>query len=363
MIKTLIVDDSAIMRAMLKQVLSQDDRFEYAGEAGNGEIAVRQNEVLKPDLIIMDYNMPVMNGLDASRHIFNESNHLPAIIAFTTETDDAIRDEFLTAGILAFFQKPNIAQMNTTQLKDFCEKIVNVYKKRRADVIPSSRFLNTLGGNKSDTDSGSKATNIKNNSTEDNAPNADYKLLAIGSSTGGPEALNTVLSDIGPDFPLPILITQHIDSLFDTHLAKWLTSVTKVPVQLAKNEIIAKKGTAYIAPADKHMTVIKTEDGSCMIRLSDEPPLHFLKPAIDVMFKSINESFGENCIAVILTGMGADGSEELLKMKKNGAYTICQNEETCVVYGMPKAAIDAGAACKILPLGEIGKKIREIVTE
>lgn len=358
MIKTLIVDDSAIIRNILTRVMQDDGRFEIVGQAENGEKAVRKNDELKPDLIIMDYNMPVMNGLLASKRIFENSEHLPAIVTFTTETDIAIKEEFFAAGILAFFQKPNIASMTKEQLNVFCDSLEEVYNKRTMKVFPSGNYFSKI----SQVSLPAKEK-IEKQPITDSLSGFHYKLLVIGSSTGGPEALKQVLSDIGPNFPLPILVTQHIDALFDRQLVSWLSSVTGLSVELAKDNTIPKKGCVYLAPAEKHLKIgsHNSDSETFNIMLSDEPPVHFLKPAVDIMFRSVRESFGGEVIAVILTGMGADGSEELLRLKKAGAYTICQDEKSSVVYGMPKAAAELGGATEILPLNQIGKKLRGLV--
>lgn len=364
MIRTLIVDDSALIRAMLIHVINNDDRLEMVGQAENGLKAIELNEELKPDLIIMDYNMPVMDGLAASRRIFETSSHLPAIVTFTTETDALIKEQFMCAGVLAFERKPNIASMTSEELHKFCDRLVENYNKRSSRVFPSARYFTDITGiSPSAMESKPQTENLylyENHVDIWSIPDSyDYSILIIGSSTGGPEALKQLISDLGPNFPLPVLITQHVDSLFDKQLVNWLSTATKVPVELARDNIHPEKGHVYLAPADRHLEIAESFENSrtFVMRLSDKPRVHFLRPSVDVMFKSVCKFYKNRIIAVILTGMGSDGAEELLNLHKEGACCICQDESSSVVYGMPKAAVDLGAADKVLPLNKIGPYI------
>lgn len=363
MIRTLVVDDSAIVRAMLSHVIKDDGRLEMVGQAENGLKAVNMNDELKPDLIIMDYNMPVLDGLAAARQIYTNSDHLPAIVTFTTEDDESVREKFICAGVLAVEKKPNIASMTSEELKKFCDRLVENYNKRSAKVIPSARYFSQVTGLSSESEEVEKPAKPDNAFLYENhldiwsiPDNYDYSILIVGASTGGPEALKTLITDLGPDFPLPVLITQHIDSLFDKQLASWLSTVTKVPVELARDNIHPQKGHVYLAPSDHHLEISTSFENSqsFVMHLSTKPRVHFLRPAVDEMFKSVRKFYSNRIIAVMLTGMGSDGSEELLKLHQEGAYCICQDESTSVVFGMPKAAIDLGAANKILPLDKIG---------
>ena len=185
----------------------------------------------------------------------------------------------------------------------------------------------------------------------------NFKAVLVGVSTGGPNALLEFLKGIGQNFPLPIFITQHIDSFFDKNLISWLSSESHIPVHLAEDKAKPLAGHVYFAPSDVHLTfVTSAEDGFKMI-LNHDAPINFLRPAVDKMFESAAAVFGKNCIAVVLTGMGADGAKQCLHLKQLGAYTITQDEASSTIYGMPKVAYEMGGSCEVLPLNQIAKRL------
>ncbi|MCR5289251.1 MAG: chemotaxis-specific protein-glutamate methyltransferase CheB [Treponema sp.] len=338
MINVLIVDDSAVVYAVLKQIMQIDGRFHIVGHAKNGQEGIELNKLYRPDLIIMDINMPVMDGIEATRQIMATSK--PVIIVFTTE--DTIQNSYkcIQAGALDMVQKPNVASMTTETLKKFCNRLASIIEQRQAlkKTVPLK----------------SVQTTTANTAARQPAVNA-YDLLLIGASTGGPIAIQKVLQGLPTNFPLPILITQHIDASFDVYFAKWLKDTTGHNVQLAQHGQIAQKGNVYVAPANSHLTIkaTPTQKGSYTMMLDKDPPMHFLRPAVDKLFISAAPCLKERCFAVLLTGMGKDGAEGCLRIKNNGGFTIAESEKTCVVFGMPRAAIECGGASTVLPLQEI----------
>ncbi len=340
MIKVLVVDDSAIVRAILGQVLGDDRRFEVCGFAENGKIAVELNEEHSPDLIVMDLNMPKMDGIQATRKIMETSS--PAIIIYTTEDKARVSFECLEAGALLVQQKPNLATLSRSKIEVFCEELAVIALEHARQTGFSTReprhekFIGEL-------------------SIQDmeDSPNQKFSLLAMGASTGGPIAIQTVLSRLAARFPLPIVITQHIDSIFDSQFASWLSDSTGKDVKLAENNEILKAGKVYIAPAGRHLCITKSASGELKTLLDDSEPLHYLKPAVDKMFFSCAKNLQKKCLAVLLTGMGSDGAEGLKAIKDAGGYTITESSETCVIYGMPKAANDLNAQVKCCSLYEI----------
>ncbi|MCI5522668.1 MAG: chemotaxis-specific protein-glutamate methyltransferase CheB [Spirochaetia bacterium] len=346
MIKVLVADDSAIARTMIKQIISEDGRMEFAGYAENGERAIIQNSLLKPDLIIMDINMPIINGIEATRKILKTSN--PAIVAFTTEDMALVGYKCIGAGALEVIRKPSLAVMNKSELKSFCDRIY--------EIGINHKKINDSKNTKAPQESGL----LKRAFDMACAGSKKYKLLVVGASTGGPAAIQTLLLQIGSNFPLPILITQHIDSLFDTHFAAWLNSTTGVKVEIAKNKTVPEKGTAYIAPSDFHLTICRNPDPEkCTILLTKEPPIHFLRPAVDKLFFSAAQVFSDKVIAVLLTGMGKDGADGCKAIFDAGGLTIAESEETCTVFGMPKAAIEEKSIKEVLPLNEIAAFLKK----
>ncbi len=340
MISVLIVDDSVLVRKVLNQFFKEDPRFNVVGEADNGLRAIVENRRLSPDLIIMDINMPVMNGIEATSQILENSS--PAIIVFSTEDSADIMYKCLEAGALDIIQKPNISGMNASMLKNFYDRVFLIAKKHKEE-------------------KNSKSSSIKfHNQDFPHYQHNKYDILIIGASTGGPAAIQTVLSKLKKDFPVPILITQHIDSFFDEQFTKWLNETTDIPVELARTGIEPQNGHAYIAPANKHLVMRNSHDKITLV-LDDSEPIHFLKPAVDKMFLSVASIYKEKTLAVILTGMGKDGAEGCVAVKNSGGFTIAEDESSCVVFGMPKAAIDEGGACTVLPLDKIAGFIENVI--
>lgn len=335
MIKVLIVDDSAVIRTMVKQILMRSSEIEVVGEAGDGEKAVHEARILKPDVIIMDINMPTMDGLEATKQIMKTCP--TAILMFTTEDVARVGYQALEYGAVDIIPKPDLSKVTSVFYSFFLSKIISV------------------AGSRTQTSSVVKKYEIPHFSS-------NYEILCIGASTGGPVAVQKVLKGLSPQFPLPILITQHIDKSFDHHYASWLSETSGLSVKLANDGERPLPGHAYVAPADKHMVVEKSAmQGSSVLRLTNDPPVHFLRPAVDKLFFSASDVFGQKCIAILLTGMGKDGAEGCKYIKIAGGYTIAESEETCVVFGMPKAAIDAGAVSEIIPLQDISLRVNSII--
>ncbi len=328
-INVLIVDDSPTVCQILSTFIKEDSRFCIQAIAENGLDAIGKAETFKPDLIIMDVNMPVMDGPSATEKILTKQS--PAVVAFTTEDSVDIACRCLEAGALEVIGKPDFSSMDDTFKKNFLERLYQIsllHKKK----------------------------NIVKASVESKSDY--YEMLLIGASTGGPSAIHKVLKGLGKDFPLPIIITQHIDTYFDKQLINWINSNVELNVKCAEDGETLIRGNAYFAPAGKHLCIEKgTAPGSYKAVLNDEAPVSFLKPSVDKMFMSSVPILKNHSIALLLTGMGKDGAEGLKQIKDAGGYTICESESSCVVFGMPKAAIDLGAAKAVLPLEEIADYI------
>jgi len=335
MIKVLIVDDSAVIRTMVKQILLRSSEIEVVGEAGDGQKAVHEAKILKPDVIIMDINMPTMDGLEATRQIM--INSPTAILMFTTEDVARVGYQALEYGAVDIIPKPDLSKVTSVFYSFFLSKIISVAGSKSQSAAPVKKYTIPL---------------IASN----------YEVFCIGASTGGPVAVQKVLKGLSSGFPVPILITQHIDKSFDHHYASWLSETSGIPVKLANDGETPLPGHAYVAPADKHMVVEKSvTDGNPVLRLTMDPPVHFLRPAVDKLFFSAADIYGKKCLAALLTGMGKDGAEGCKMIKTLGGYTIAESEETCVVFGMPKAAIDAGAVSEVVPLHDICTRVSSII--
>jgi two-component system, chemotaxis family, protein-glutamate methylesterase/glutaminase len=367
MIRVLIVDDSALVRAMVRQVMEQDSRFEIAGEASNGENAVRYNEQYKPDLIIMDINMPIMDGIEATKRILVTSS--PVVIIFTTEDSAVMGYRCILAGALEVISKPDLSVMTPSLMTLFCDRIAALCEKHVATSsarIAAAQFSSLkktcndepeIPVTRKTFDSLIHISSSRTPEKQSVSSLFPYAILAAGASTGGPAALQRLLTGLGSSFPLPVLITQHIDASFDTHFAEWLNESTGMPVEIARTGTIPLPGHAYLAPADRHLIVIPPFDGAsrngCILQLSDEPPLHFLRPAVDKLFFSVADVFKDHALAVLLTGMGRDGADGCKKIVDAGGYTIAESESSCAVFGMPRAAIECGGARAVVPIDQI----------
>lgn len=347
MIKILIADDSAVVRSMLKSLFADDSRFTIAASVENGQRAVEVNRKEKPDLIIMDVNMPILNGIEATKRILRESS--PAVVFFTTE--DSVEESFkggLGAGAVEIIKKPDLAVMTRDSLEGFVENIYLIGEKHRQDSLAEPE---------------AQEASVR----AEQMPAADemkkqYSLVVMGASTGGPAALQTIVSALGKDFPLPVLITQHIDEHFDSHFASWLNDESDLPVQIAKTNTEIQRGNIYIAPAGFHLTVIpgKSEGRKIRMLLTTEPPVHFLRPAVDKLFTSAASVLGSRVISVLLTGMGKDGCDGSREIMEKGGLTIAQDEKSCVVYGMPRAAVEKGYIRHVLSLNKIAPFLRNV---
>jgi two-component system, chemotaxis family, protein-glutamate methylesterase/glutaminase len=370
MMRVLIVDDSAIVRAMVRQVMENDSRFEIAGEASNGENAVRGAEQFNPDLIIMDINMPIMDGIEATKQILKKSN--PAVIIFTTEDSAGMGYRCIQAGALEVISKPDLSVMTPGMMKLFCDRLAALGEKHHsAGAGRGMPVVHIPGFSKDSIRDMSHHSTYTETEQEPEALSAlpdspylnpalsqipgEYHILLAGASTGGPAALLQLLSGLVPSFPVPVLITQHIDSSFDTHLALWLNESTGMSVEIAKEGTVPLPGHAYLAPAGRHL-IVKPAPGNingCLLGLSDDPPVHFLKPAVDKLFFSAADVFHRHVLAVLLTGMGRDGADGCRHIVDAGGYTVAESALTCAVFGMPRAAIEEGAASAVVPLGLI----------
>lgn len=345
MIRILLVDDSAIVRAILRQISNKFPRIEICGEATNGLQAIEQVKQLKPDAIIMDIIMPIMDGLEATKKISLFSD--TPIIIFSTEDTNTISFEALQSGATEIIQKPDFSQMSNEAINRLFKKIIVIAEEKQNKKAIKQNFLQ----NKS---------HFLTNQTKlnDFHSRKDYTAIIIGTSTGGPQALLEILSNLPENFPIPIIITQHIDKSFDKSFAQWLNSHTKLSVQLVEKTVHALPHNVYIAPADYHLVFNSmTKADEIVLSLSSAEPLHFLRPSVDVLFISAVETLKEHCIAVLLTGMGSDGAEGMKKIKEKGGYTIAESKETATIFGMPRSAIELGAVCNILPLPAITQEL------
>ncbi len=392
MIRVLIADDSAFMRKVLSDLFNGQSDFQVAGTAVNGKDTIEKVKKLKPDLLTLDVQMPVMDGLEALAIIMDECPLPVIMVSSMTQagTDATIRA--LSLGAVDFVSKAGgpISKIEPIQAellekcRDAAQAHVSKIRTSPADSKPLTftpkierepdppairkiefkrRTTGFIPGHKPTITKIPTATTsppIKPTPISTSNSLSNKKLVAIGTSTGGPQALQTVITRLPGNLPCGVVVVQHMPAGFTKSLADRLDSISEISVKEAENDEIIKAGQVYIAPGNFHLRVVEGIGGVRKIALSQEPPVGNHRPAVNVMFDSV-AGIGKNLVSVIMTGMGCDGCEGMKKIKANGGYSIAQDETSCVVYGMPKAVVDAGLADEIKPLTKIAEAIVEAV--
>lgn len=339
-IKVLIADDSAIARGIFEKAFKATSSFEIAGSVSNGRKAIdfcRSNDV---DLLVTDYDMPEINGVEATRIITKEFG-IPVCIY---SEDNSAKADALEAGAMLYEIKPSFSSFSSQSMVLFIQKITETMHKKYPGGIAKHHLLQE---------------SHDKDSKEKGYPAHTYKILCIGASTGGPTAVQEVLKGLGKNFPLPILYVQHIDQGSDQKMVSWFkTTCPDTPMEMARDGQVAQNGHVYMAPADRHLVIdFINKEGKPVLKLSDEPPERFLKPAVNKLFRSAANLYEKHCLAVLLTGMGRDGAEGCKEIIDKGGYTIVEDKSTCAVFGMPAAAIELDAASRVSPRGTIAREI------
>ncbi len=340
-VKVLIVDDTAIFRTLLLKIFEKDERFIVIGVASDGAEAIEKALRLKPDIITMDVLMPTMNGIEATSKIL--SNMDTRVVILSSLVDDPetnVAFEGLRAGALDVIPKP----YHTSRAK---------FRQFELDFLNHLYALSKLPIHKPVMERATQRAH-----THVSVLAAEHKpanIIAIGASTGGPNVLHQIFTALSPDIAVPIVVAQHIGQGFVAQLVKWLSHSLHFEIRVPKDGEKLRDGTIYISPDNKHLTV----DGP-VAHLIDEPPMNGYKPSVDKLFYSVAKTYGEEAVGVLLTGMGNDGAKGLRYMFERGAYTIAQDEATSVVFGMPKAAIEANAAMWVLSVHDIPYMLERI---
>lgn len=338
-IKVIVVDDSAFMRKSLSLMLESDPQIKVVATARDGFEAIEKIKMFKPDIVTLDVEMPRMDGLTALKIIMKECPVPVLMVSSLTIEGAEATFEALKLGAVDFIPKQlSYVSLDIVKIKD---ELIQKVKS-----IATSKYIRRkIYGSQTEIPKEIKFKQIAKR----------FELVAIGVSTGGPLALQEVLSKIPRDFPAGIVIAQHMPPNFTRLLAERLNSVSKIEVREAQTGDKVKPGLALIAQGGRNL-IFENVFGEKIVKIVDKPNTLY-KPSVDVMMESAAEVFGNRVLAVIMTGMGKDGLEGLKKVKEKGGYIIAQNEETCVVYGMPKAVVDIGLADSILPLEKIGEAI------
>ncbi len=360
--KVLIVDDTIFYRKILQDVLEDIKGIEVVGSAHNGKLAIDKIKRHKPDLITLDVEMPRMNGLETLKAIQEQDLDVDALmVSSKTQHGSEITIQALALGAFDFISKPDIddPEENKKILKrELMSKFHILRQKKKLNTLvqktKSSATTRTKFPAKTRTSFYEASTKIDSKSVKRTEKS---QIVAIGSSTGGPNALITLISGLPENLGVPVVITQHMPPVFTASLARTLNSKTALTVKEAVDGEVLNKDTVYVAAGGQQMKVASGVGFQKMIRITDDPPENSCKPSVDYLFRSVSREYGSKVTGVILTGMGNDGKIGMSVMKAAGALILAQNAETCVVYGMPKAVIDAGLADKILPIQKISEEI------
>jgi two-component system, chemotaxis family, protein-glutamate methylesterase/glutaminase len=350
-IKVLVVDDSAVFRQSVSSVLSADPEIYVIGTAANGKIALTKIQQLNPDVVTLDIEMPEMDGLETLR-VINQKYPKVGVIMFSIHTERGASQtiDALSLGAFDFVTKPAGMGSYAASMNRIKEELIPIIKEYRKKIDKdSSKF-------------------ISRPPVAPVLPRPGYKppvrltvktkklAIAIGVSTGGPNALAEIIPKFPANIGVPIFIVQHMPPIFTKQLADRLNSKSQLTVVEARDNEIVKPNVVYIAPGNYHMEV-KVRNDEKIISLNQGPLENSCRPAVDVLFRSVARIYSRNCVGVILTGMGKDGFLGSEMMKQNGAHIIAQDQESCVVWGMPKFVVEAGISDEVVPLQSVTETI------
>lgn len=345
MLRVLVVDDTALFRQIIEEAFQSISGVSVIGKAHNGKVALEMIENLKPDLVSLDIEMPEMDGVQVLQHL-QQASHRPGVLVLSalTQKGGMLTMKALELGAFDFLTKPSLgsADANKAWLCKELETRISAYSRRKE--VEGSLT--------------SRPKPTKETLPEERAPKdlAKPELIVMGVSTGGPTALATLLGGFPADFPLPILIVQHMPPLFTRSLAQSLSRKCRIDIKEAEQGERLKPATAYLAPGGAHLK-LKKDAAGLFCQVTDDPPENHCRPSVDYLFRSVSQAVPGRALAVILTGMGNDGTLGLRLLKRHGCRVIAQDEASCVVFGMPKEAIQAGVVDHVLSLDLIAGEI------
>lgn len=352
-VRVLIIDDSLLIRKILTEIFNSSPDIEVVGAAADPLIAREMIKQLNPDVLTLDIEMPRMDGLTFLRNLMRLRPTPVVMISTLTEKGAEVTLEALTLGAVDFIAKPKVAVVST--LNSYADDIISKVKMAaRANVRnDTNRTLRPREVDKTPGDVNLKTEPVKKHAAAGN------KIIALGASTGGTEAIKAVVKGLPAGTPA-VVITQHLPAAFSESFVRHIDLVTEMTACIPKHGQTVAAGHIYLAPGDRHMKVIR-EGSGFVIQLHNGEPVNRHKPAVDVMFRSVARNAGANAVAVLLTGMGADGAIGMKEMHDAGAKTVIQDEQSSVVWGMPGAAFKLGCTDYVLPLEDVAHKILSLI--
>lgn len=351
-ISVIVVDDSALIRKLLSELLNQDPDIDVVATAADPYQAREKIKQFNPDVLTLDVEMPKMDGVTFLRNLMRLRPMPVVMVSTLTEKGAQVTLEALELGAFDFVEKPKLDVSNT--LADYATEITN--KVKAAAHVPLATLSNRVAPKVSEKLTADAV--IAKQQTASTKLKTTEKIIAIGASTGGTEAIKEVLCALPANSP-GIVVTQHIPASFSAAFAQRVNKYAAINVKQAEDGEQILPGHAYIAPGDKHL-LVERSGARYYCRLNDGPPVSRHKPSVDVLFRSVAQNVGPNAIGVMLTGMGDDGAHGMLEMKQAGALNLVQDEKTSVVWGMPGAAFKLGAAEKTVPLQKIAEEMLQL---
>ena len=355
LLRVLVVDDSVLYRKVLSDVLSSIPGVEVVGTATDGKVALAKIPQLKPDMLTLDFDMPELDGLKVLEQVRTDHPDVKVVMVSThTKEGAAITLKALELGALTFATKPRTENPLESKAVLF-DQLAPVVKEIISQIQPSQHSVGNAPAIPPVIDAAPERIISQ-------AEVGRIQIVAIGISTGGPKALAELIPCLPQDLRIPVVIVQHMPSEFTAALAESLDQKTELKVIEAENNMELKRGTIFIAPGGRQMKVINIS-GKPMLEVNDDPPENHCQPSVDYLFRSISKVYGKHALGVIMTGMGSDGVLGLRLMKRLGAQVIAQDKQSCVVFGMPGEAINAGVVDRVVPLNHIAIEIVRRVGE
>jgi two-component system, chemotaxis family, protein-glutamate methylesterase/glutaminase len=368
-LKVLVIDDTVVYRKILGDLVSEIDNCELIGSAPNGELALRKMSLSQPDLVLCDVEMPVMDGLTTLREIKKTFPSVGVImVSGVTERQAAITMEALQIGALDFIPKPqghDFAQ-NKENLKSSLIPIINLFLNRKI-LMPlregAQAAKPAIEAHRPTPVVAPTPIAPAMSKSADSAPVPNrFDILVVGVSTGGPNALAQFIPLLPEDLGVPVMIVQHMPPMFTKSLANHLQAKSKVKVMEAEPDQPLIKGQVLIAPGGKHLIVQRNpRAGGITTGIIDTPPVNSCKPSVDVLFDSIPTCYSGNILSLVMTGMGSDGTNGVRTMKRAGCFSLTQSEDSCVVYGMPRAVVEAGLSDEATPLDRLANRVADLI--